>query len=449
MAIEVYLIMTTLLKTVSLLVILFLGPKMALAELLSSIETQGLSFISENYENTRSSNFGFFGASIKSIRSDEDVFKINLKGMYAMGTPVLSYLNLREMYFTIQIDATSQIHIGRKINLWSNVDDRWNLGFFQPQFRWNSLSPENQGLTGFFWQKKISKLDFLFYGSPIYIPDQGPSYELKSGEFESNNPWFQSPPQTILFQNESFPIDYNIQTPNTSDIVFQSSFGMQLKYNSDSGLFTNLSAIYKPSHQMAYGYKGVLVTDRVSVTVVPKTYYENVVAADIGYAGDWGGIDLSALYLRPRTPVFDNASNYPVISESTTFGPHLKLRASDNFIFDLNVLMTSGEDIFEVGPDASPNRQSLSTKFTYRNAYEVSMTYKDIFMRKFRLTSLLSWRQAQLNNIRILRSQNTIDLKGPWKFIFDLILVQTSDDLTSITSYRNLDQLWIGASYDF
>ena len=142
-------------KSVSLLVMLFLGlNSIASAEILTTVQGQGLSFISPDYENTQTSTFGFFGATIKSYKSENDVFKINLTGMYAVGHPVLSYMNLREIYFTYSIDESSNMHIGRKINVWSEVDRRWHLGFFQPEFRWNSLSPETQGLTGLFWEKR-------------------------------------------------------------------------------------------------------------------------------------------------------------------------------------------------------------------------------------------------------------------------------------------------------
>lgn len=439
-------------KTVSILVILFICSFVSswgTAAVQGSVQAQGLSFISQDYENTKSSDFGFFGATLKSVRSENDTFKVNLTGMYAVGTPVLSYLNVREIYFSYDIDSTSRIHIGRKINIWSNVDDRWNLGFFQPQFRWNSLSPENQGLTGFFWEKTNQNFGFLLYASPIYIPDQGPGYELKQGQFESNNPWFQNPPQNVLFQNQLLPIDYQLETPNISDVVFQTHFGLQLKYGESKGVFANLSAFYKPSHQFGLGYKGILVTDRVRVTIQPKTYYENLVAADFGYQQDWGAVDISVLYLRPKNPDFDDSYNRPSLSESTTFGPHLNLKLNDQFSLDMSGLSVVGGEITEVGTDANPDRETLTTKFLYSSAYEISLRYKETFRNVIRITSELIWREAQKNQLKILKSNNVIDLKGPWKFLVQLILVETSDESTGLSNYRNLDQLWIGASYDF
>lgn len=456
MGIEVLSDMISVQKSVSILVIFsrvfFVGlfwSAAAFADLLATVETKGLSFISQDYENTKSSNFGFFGATFKSLKADDDVFKMNITGQYAMGNPVLSYLNVREIYFTYKIDSTSEIHIGRKINIWSNVDDRWNLGFFQPQFRWNALSPENQGLTGFFWQKKNNGYGFQLFASPLFIPDQGPGYELKNGQFESNSPWFQPPPQNVLFQNQLLPIDYQIENPNISDIIFQPNYGLQIQYGESTGFFISLASIYKPSHQVALGYKGILVTDHVKVNILPKTYYENVTAADFGYLHDWGAVDFSVLYLRPENPEFDAAYNKPLISESLSYGAHAKLNVTEQLTFDLNALMSNGNDITESGPDADPLRQPLTTKFLFTSAYEISATYTDVFKNQLRLFSQLTWRQAQKNELRILKSKNYIDLKGPWKFMLDFILIETSDESTNLSSYRNLDQLWLGASYDF
>ena len=104
----------------------------AQSEILGEAQLQGLGFISEDFENTQHTNYGFLGVSLKSYNAQEDAFKINLKGQYAVGEPILSYLNVKEVYFTLQTQSDTQsnskIHIGRKLNDWSRVDEKWNLG---------------------------------------------------------------------------------------------------------------------------------------------------------------------------------------------------------------------------------------------------------------------------------------------------------------------------------
>lgn len=437
-------------KSVSILVMSFLGLfSTASAEILTSLEGQGLAFVSSDYENTQASSFGFFGATVKSYKSENDLFKINLTGMYAVGHPVLSYMNLREIYFSYEVDETSQIHVGRKIHSWSDLDRRWHLGFFQPEFRWNSLNPETQGLTGLFWEKKTNQWGFTLFGSPLFIPDQGPGYEIKDGQFQSNNPWFQSPPQNVIFQGQSLPIDYNVNTPSMSEVLFQPSLGLQFKWGEREGFQFALSSIYKPSHQLALGYKGVLVTDRVKIDVLPKTYYENLVNLDLSYRTDSMNFGLSTLYLKPQNPDFETNYNRPTIEESVTLQPFLDMKWNDSIGTQAAYFYRDKGQIAEVGPDADPRRLPLTGKTLYKSAYQLAVYYRETYFNKVRLKTALTWLEAENKEIQMVKSENTFDLKGPWKFNFNFILIETNDQITSVSAYRNLDQVWLGAGYDF
>ena len=98
------------------------------------------------------------GVNLKSVNSENDFLKVNLAGAYAVGYPLMSYLNFKEFFINAKLDSTSgqasQIIFGRRLHLWSEAEEEWNLGIFQPQFRWNPIRPSQQGLTGLFWQKK-------------------------------------------------------------------------------------------------------------------------------------------------------------------------------------------------------------------------------------------------------------------------------------------------------
>lgn len=426
--------------------------------MIGSIETKGVSFISQDYENTQASHFGFAGASLQSKNFKDDILRADLAGMYAVGTPVLSYLNVKELYITFNLNETSRLSFGRKMHLWSDVDERWSLGFFQPQFRWNPIIPETQGLTGLFWEKSIDQFRLLVFGSMVFIPDQGAGYELKDGQFQSSSPWFTPPPQNIIFQNQLLPIDYQVQTPPVSDVIFQPSYAVQLQYAPDRGFFASLSGQYKPSHQLALGYKGVLVTDRVRVDIQPKTYYENLVGLDFGYKQNWGTVRLSSLYVRPQKISFDDPAivglNYPVLKEATSYGPSLQINVSEQFGFDISALWTVGGEVSEQGPDTSAQRAALTTKYLYRNAYQISLHYADAFWRSLRLNSSLQWLQTGLSSgelakMKILRLKNRLDMNGPWSLNLDLILVETATEPSPVATFRNLDQIWIGVQYAF
>jgi hypothetical protein len=413
------------------------------------LEAQGLSFLSSDYENTTQKNFGFFGASLTSDKLRHDPVIVDLSGLYAFGQPTLSYLNIREIYFNYQIDEISKLYFGRKINNWSLLEKQWNLNSFNPQLTWNSLNPETQGLTGLFWERKENFWKLSLFASPLFIPDQGPSFELKDGQFENSNPWFQTPPQNVRFQgNIILPVDYQLSKPETSDVVFQTLYGAQIQIGEKKGFFGQLSGMYKPANQLALGYKVVGVVTRVRVDLNPKVYTENDFAADIGYKEDWGVAQFSLLYSRPKSPVFDSVYNSPVFEDSLSFGPSVMFDLKP-FKLGLAYLDTTGGDVKEKGPDASPDRAALSQRFLFRQAYQIELGYTEVFAQKIKIDSSFQYRQSDKDDFKQIHYKQKVDLKGPWAFWADLILIDTSDNTQSnLGPLRNLDQIFIGATYD-
>lgn len=424
------------------------------SEIRTTLSLQGLSFLSSDYESTSKKNFMFLGITLRSDAKSQDAFKINLTGQYAIGESLLSYLNIREIYFTTKIDDTSVLYLGRKLQNWSSLDTVWNLSVFQPQFKWNPLTPENQGLTGIFWNKNNANLGVTVFISPLYLPDQGPSFELKDGQFQSGNPWFSAPPQNIKFQGQLLPIDYEITKPEMSSVIFQTQYGAQVRLMSpinqknQSSYFANFAAMSKPANQFALGYKGVLVTTRVKVDVTPKVYFENIGSADIGYRRDWGVAQLSFLYTKPQSPTFDSTFNTPEFEQSLMWGPQILYKYKP-FEFLLGYLDTSGGSVKDIGPDVSADRASLSQRFLYKQALQLQAKYKDIFWNQMVLNTSLQFMTSSKEGFRQIRFKSAFNFRSSWNFWLDLLLIDTdSSILTNIEPYKSSDQIWLGVNYD-
>ncbi|MES2803386.1 MAG: hypothetical protein V4654_12905 [Bdellovibrionota bacterium] len=418
------------------------------AEISSQLDVSNLNFVSSDYTDGQDKNFVFVGAEIKSIEAEKDLFKINLSGKYTSKNPVLSYFNLKEIYFTSVINTTTSLHIGRKLQTWSAADEKWNLGSYQPQFRWNPLDIESQGLFGIFYEKNLGgSWNLNLFGTPIYIPDQGPSYEVKDGQFEASNPYFTPPPQNIIFQNIILPIDYNIIKPEVSDVVKQSSFGFNLDYQSE--IFeAALSSTYKPSNQFAFGYKGILVTNRVRVDIQPKTYYEKQTSLDLATKWPGGKAGVAAIYTEAETPQYTTNYNSPVFKPNTTVVPYIRFEF-EPIDLEFAALNIEGGEITEVGPDANRERQPLTQKYLYARAYQFSAQLRSQWGGNLKILSSLQWREAEKNLLQTLKFKNIFDITGPWKMTLDVFLVETSEEASSVSNYRNLDQVWAGASYEF
>lgn len=435
------------LKSLILFTIILSG-SVSYSEIRTSIWAQSLSFISPDYESTNKKNFMFLGVTLKSDTKSSDSFKINLVGQYAPENSILSYLNIREIYFAANLfSGSSQVSIGRKLQNWSALDSTWNLGVYQPQFKWNPLTPEKQGLTGFFWQMNSSGYDLTLFASPLYIPDQSANYELKEGQFQSSNPWFPTPPQNIKFQDQLLPIDYEITKPEVNSVIYQTQFGTKLRLGESNGYFANLAGMYKPSNQLALGYKGTLITTRVHIEVTPKVYFENVYSADFGYRQDWGLAQFSLLYSKPQNPKFDAVFNAPEFEQSLSWGPQI-LYKYENYEIFLGYLGTSGGEVKDVGPDASPDRISLSQRFLYKEAMQIQLKYADVFWNKLKLDSSLQYLSSSKEGFRQIRFKNLFKIKGPWAFWMDFLLIDTnSSDLSNLEPYKSSDQISFGINY--
>ncbi|AZZ36507.1 hypothetical protein CIK05_06795 [Bdellovibrio sp. qaytius] len=418
------------------------------AEISSQLEVSSLNFISSDYATDQEKSFVFVGAEIKSQNAETDIFKINLNGKYASKNSVLSYLNLKEIYFTNHINATSSLHIGRKLQSWSVADEKFNLGSYQTQFRWNPLDIESQGLFGVFYEKNLgSGWNLNLFGTPFFIPDQGPNYEVKDGQFQASNPYFTPPPQNIIFQNVILPIDYNIIKPEVSEVVQQPGFGLKLDYLSES-FEASLAGTYKPSNQFAFGYKGILVTNRVRVDIQPKTYYEKLTSLDVATKWKGGKAGLAAIYAEPVNPEYTANYNYPVFAPNTTLVPYIRFEFEPIDI-EIAALNIDGGEVTELGPDANPNRQPLTQKYLYTRAYQISAALRSQWGDQLKVLSSLQYREAEKNLLQTLKLKNIFDIQGPWKMTLDVFLVETSDESSTVSNYRNLDQVWAGASYEF
>lgn len=429
----------------------------SLASLKSSFKAEGLGFVSENFSNTPSSNFSLIGVNLKSVQSENDFLKVNISGAYAVGYPIMSFLNIKELFINSKFEhlpgTQSQILLGRRLHLWSEADQEWNLGAFQPQFRWNPVNPSQQGLTGLFWQMKNSNWGFLVFGSPLFIPDQGASYELKNGQFQNISPWFKNPPQNLHFYGENLPIEYDVQAPPLSDIVYQQSYGVQFALEGDQGFYSRISGQYRPSHQMALGYQAnVISAVSVQVEVQPKTYYENVVGFDLGFKNKNHHTSLSLIQSRPQEIDFAADFTKPIIKESNLVSAGYELQTDFKKV-ELRTkaayLRIFGADIKDEGADAADTRGSLSWKYLYTEAARLAVTGKYFATKSLIINSTATWTQSLSSTYKQFDLSNRIDFRGPWYFNLDLFFVSSDDEKSPTFVLKDLDQIWLGAGYEF
>lgn len=220
-----------------------------------------------------------------------------------------AYLELRTSDFAeaeLNGELRARVSVGRRLEVWSQLDRHWDLGLWEPLNRFDALRPIDQGLTGAFIEAGTGDFKLVAFASPIYVPEQGGNFSLQNGRFKSASPWFIEPTDRLILFSESTQVQYDILTPSTGSIISHTSGGVLLRYgNQQDGFYAQASYMFKPRNQLSTPFEGSLnLTDTSSfayVQVKPQVNYHQLAGAELGYSsltqdGDRAfGIGISAL----------------------------------------------------------------------------------------------------------------------------------------------------------
>jgi hypothetical protein len=183
-----------------------------------------------------------------------DDFDAGGQGIYqgAMQSSTEQYLGVPELYIA-ETQTPSGLHltVGRQKRHWSRFDEEFGMGIWQPQLRWDYLDPIQQGLTGVFFDYKWGSTKLTFFTSPLFLPDQGPSFRLRNGVFDSENRWFWKPQTTMQVMGQRWPLYYDLDTPRTDEIIYESSLGGSVRFQQPGNPFwVQTSYALKPMNQL-------------------------------------------------------------------------------------------------------------------------------------------------------------------------------------------------------
>jgi hypothetical protein len=433
-----------------------LGAPHAFAQIKTEMRVFSDSFISPTFEATQTTNYNFVGAELKSEPFSESALKVDVSAGLAIGAPLLNYLNIPELYVETRQSETATLYLGRKKMLWSELDAHWDLGVWEPLFKWNPLAPERQGLTGFFWQVDRPLYTVVLFASLLYIPDQGPSFEIEHGEFVKGNPWFRRPPETIRIWDEATAIEYGFERPNETQVVLQKSFGAKVSYGDPQALRMQLSYAYKPINALAVGYQGNLDLAQLkgNVQLQPQVYYHSVTGADLSYKFNRTRVGVSGIWERPtQDDAFESDWTRPIYSDAFLLSPFLEVDWG-RWSFNLQRLDIFGGKVTEEGELASADRAPLMARYPFRQANQVSVISNWNFSKVRRLLAKVSYTVPDNDSFQLIRFNARWRLSGLWSVISEAQVVKagkyaTAADQNEIAQFENNDRFMIGAGYVF
>lgn len=251
-------------------------------------------FLGEVQHSTQESNFTQGALRIKAEPTKQKFFdyKLDARGQGTFESSDETYFGVPELYAATNT-APVRVTVGRKKRSWSELDQYFHLGVWQPELRWDYLNPEQQGLTGAFIDLEVSRSSsFTLFASPVNIPDQGPQYKLRDGKFYSSNRWFQQPSTALgLFANSNYaseaPLYFKIDRPSDRELFFNPSLALAFDYKGDTGYWTRASYAYKPRNQIHIGMEGqgnlgAAVPLEVTAVIHPKIINHHVATLETG-----------------------------------------------------------------------------------------------------------------------------------------------------------------------
>lgn len=201
-----------------------------------------------------------------------------------------SQFTVNQLYASVSTNEQRvQVSAGRKLEFWSQADQDWQLGLWQPKSLLDALRPEDQGLTGVFYKHNYNQYEFLAFASPIFIPTMGPSVREKDGSLVAQSRWYSAPSNTFSLNGTDTRVAYDLDVPDIERLVSNPGGGLRARWGAGTdGLWTSASAGYKPINALLLKYKKSLFLPETDpqtgeVTVSPEVGYHYIWGADVGY----------------------------------------------------------------------------------------------------------------------------------------------------------------------
>ncbi|MGK5083182.1 hypothetical protein WDW37_07730 [Bdellovibrionota bacterium FG-1] len=371
------------------------------------------------------------------------------------------YLELPELYFGTSKELFPlNLQLGRKLEHFSHLDEEWQLGLWQPRFRWDYLHPETVGLTGAFLNLDTPYFRVVVSGSPFFIPERGVPIETKQGVFASNSRWFIPPPATIPIFGQDTPVRYSLVMPELGDLVAHPGASIMARVGAESGPWGLVGYAYKPVNQLLLAADGVLqLSDRqpiyVDAQIYPRVVYHHLTSAEAGYSGERMNTWFSVLGERPEmdtTPAqWTTQQIVPSLAMSAAFDLRIMGSIESPTSIGLSYLRQWGGNAGDEGPEATGgSASSFEARYPYQSA--VSLGLKSRLFSSFSGSSRVLYDFGHEGTVwstelRYRPHQNWMLGAGA-----DLLAAPSGEDLDGsdlLSRYRANDRVHAGVTYVF
>jgi hypothetical protein len=267
--------------------------------LFGQIRLESMQYLTEIKEAPRLTQSQLLSARLSGTKTFGENANYAFAGDVTAGTYFSwnqSHYYVNELYVKRDFESKSDATFGRRKFDWSEADTRWGLGLWQPKFNLDALRPEDQGLTGLFYDHREEKSEFLVFGSLFFIPTMAPEIREENGELKSDSRWYRQPSNTWSFNGQPTEIVYSLGPVDTTSLISKPGAAAMYRLGAKRiGPRATVAAAYKPVNELLLKRQNFQVITTTSVVVSPDVTYHNLISADAGYG--WDVVNASVSYI--------------------------------------------------------------------------------------------------------------------------------------------------------
>ncbi len=354
--------------------------------------------------------------------------------------------------------------LGRKRQAWSKLDEDWNLGLWEPLFRWDALRPEKQGLTGLFVTWKMSHGRVTIFTSLLSLPEQGPRFKIADGQLVSSNPWFVEPTDKLILFSQETRVRYQVEMPELEKIVLQPSVGLLLAAGDrDNGIWASAGYINKPRNTLALPFDASLQLSPVTggeavVVVYPRVQRHQLASLDAGYGAKRIGFFLSTLVELPdHKPSSDQLLTYQILEPQYLVAPGVEGRLLPSSLLDPRVLVSllhqEGGHVRELGPYSSSRMSVFAPRLPFAEGLLTTLKVTLIHGYRQSLEASIRWLEELRQHGTLLMTEVRYRPTRDWTILAGIDVLGTraeeKDKSGLINRFRGNDRIFAGVSYVF
>lgn len=364
----------------------------------------------------------------------------------------------QNLNFQIELAPVS-LSLGRKHIRFSQLDQDWGIGEFEPLDAWDRLRPSPQGLTGVFLEFQTQKVQWVVFGSFLALPEINPSLVIENNQFVLTHPQsIANAPQTYTLLDRPKPLGYQLSLPALSKILLRPSGAF--KASVDLGnVQTQVAYGYLPMNYYPVALQGTLAIplDSIVVNLRPRLFYHHLIATELQWrASNATSFGVSALGKLPVADELGSNETSSVLSNSLTLSPHVK-HQWNSWRLLAGTIWTWGGLEADQGPFAPKDRSIFSSRMLFRGAGQIKLAWNNPMISG-------SWKLVKMDARYVYEwtvQGHWVALDAYWNLSKAVTLLAGGDVLHAsrdfaanrgaefLADVRALDRLRIGVSYVF